>query len=74
MGRPDAYLPPIGADIELDGNFVGNTPSQISVPAGNHTLRASMNGYAPWEKKIQLAGTSASIDAEMERKTVYAIR
>jgi len=25
---------PDGADIEMDGSFVGNTPSDIDVPAG----------------------------------------
>ncbi len=29
---------PDGADIEVDGNFVGNTPSDIDVAAGDHMI------------------------------------
>jgi hypothetical protein len=27
-----------GADIEVDGNFVGNTPSTLSIAPGQHTI------------------------------------
>ncbi len=29
---------PANADIELDGSFVGSTPSVIDVPAGDHSV------------------------------------
>ena len=29
---------PPGADIEVDGSFVGNTPSDVQVAEGDHTV------------------------------------
>jgi len=31
------WFPP-GADIEVDGSFVGNTPSDVQVTEGDHTV------------------------------------
>jgi PEGA domain len=35
---------PTGAEIEVDGSFVGNIPSTINLPAGDHTVVVSKNG------------------------------
>ena len=45
---------PAGADIELDGTFVGSTPSTIAVTAGDHTLTLKKSGFTPWERKMAL--------------------
>jgi len=61
---------PSGADIELDGSFVGNTPSQFELAAGDHTLRLTKNGFAPWQKTLHSTGgkaTIVAIAAEMDR-------
>lgn len=39
---------PPGADIEVDGGFVGNTPSTVSVTPGNHEITVTKKGYASW--------------------------
>lgn len=39
---------PAGADIEVDGGFVGNTPSMIEVSPGDHTVTVSKSGYKSW--------------------------
>jgi len=57
---------PANADIELDGSFVGNTPSQIDVTPGDHTLTVSKQGFKPWQRKFKAAGGSVNIDAELE--------
>src|SRR5712664_297544 len=49
---------PDGADIEVDGSFVGNTPSDIDVPAGEHTVTVRKTGFQPWEKKLKVSGGS----------------
>ena len=36
---------PDGADIEIDGNFVGSTPSTLGVAAGPHQLSAKKAGF-----------------------------
>jgi PEGA domain len=57
---------PANADISLDGSFVGNTPSEIDVPPGDHTLTVSKSGFKPWERKFKATGGSVNINAELE--------
>jgi hypothetical protein len=57
---------PPGADIELDGTFVGNTPSTIGVTAGDHTIHVTKSGYKVWERKIKVNGGTISVTAELE--------
>jgi hypothetical protein len=63
---------PSGADIELDGNFVGDTPSRLDVTAGDHTLLVTKAGFVPWEKKLHTIGDNVTIDAEMEQQPKVA--
>ena len=57
---------PANADISLDGSFVGNTPSEIDVTPGDHTLTVSKSGFKPWERKFKATGGSVNINAELE--------
>lgn len=57
---------PAGAEIEVDGNFVGSTPSAISVSAGDHTITIKKNGYKAWERKIKITSGRIAIAAELE--------
>jgi PEGA domain len=52
---------PANADIALDGSFVGNTPSEIDVTPGDHTLTVSKAGFKPWERKFKATGGSVNI-------------
>ncbi len=57
---------PDGAEIEVDGKFVGNTPSTLKLGAGDHKITIGKSGYAMWERTITLtAGSSIVIDASM---------
>src|SRR5438309_5937190 len=49
----DASSTPPGADIEVDGSFIGNTPSSFGVTTGEHTVKITKGGYKPWERKIR---------------------
>jgi hypothetical protein len=57
---------PSGADVELDGNFVGNTPSSIGVSTGDHTVSVKKSGYKLWERKIKVSSGRVNISAELE--------
>ena len=57
---------PAGADIEVDGGFVGNTPSTIEVAAGEHSVTVSKNGYKSWERKLKASGGSVNLNAQLE--------
>ena len=43
---------PSGADILVNGAFMGNTPADIKVEKGRCTLRVERQGYQPWERTI----------------------
>lgn len=57
---------PSGAEIELDGSFVGDTPSTIDVPTGDHTIAIKKTGFKPWGRKIKANIGKISISAELE--------
>ncbi len=43
---------PAGADIDFNGNFVGNTPATVTVPNRSGTLTLTLEGYKPWSRKL----------------------
>jgi PEGA domain-containing protein len=57
---------PDGAEIELDGAFVGNTPSTVTLASGDHTVRVSKKGYQPYEKNLRTAGGKINLRAELD--------
>ncbi len=57
---------PAGADIEVDGGFVGNTPSTVDVSTGEHTVTVSKNGYKNWERKLKANGGNVNLNVELE--------
>jgi hypothetical protein len=56
---------PPGADIEVDGSFVGNTPSSVGVEAGQHVIKISKNGFNPWERKIKSSTGTVRVSANL---------
>jgi hypothetical protein len=59
---------PASADVEVDGKFVGNTPSSAMLSAGEHTMRITRRGYKAWERKLTVSGGSTTIHAELEEE------
>jgi len=60
---------PDGADIEIDGNFVGSAPSTVGVSAGSHQLSVKKAGFKPWERKITVSSGHVKIDATLESQS-----
>lgn len=59
---------PSGAEITVDGDYTGSTPSQIKLQSGPHSVRITKKGFEPWERSIKVeAGESRNIDAELEK-------
>jgi hypothetical protein len=59
---------PDGADIEVDGSFVGNTPSDIDVAAGDHMISIKKVGFKDWTKNVKVsAGSNIHIHPELEK-------
>src|SRR5262249_12465333 len=61
----DVASSPTGADIEIDGKFVGSTPSSISVAPGDHEISIKKNGFALWTRKMAVSGGHVNINAEL---------
>jgi hypothetical protein len=57
---------PAGADIEVDGAFVGDTPSMITITAGDHTISLKKPGFTPWERTVKVSGGKIQIAAELQ--------
>jgi hypothetical protein len=58
---------PSGGEISVDGNFVGDTPSELAIPAGVHTITISKHGYKPWERKLTISSGKVTVAAELEQ-------
>ncbi len=59
---------PAGADIEIDGAFVGNAPSTVSVGPGVHLISVTKRGYFNWNKTLRVTGGKIHMNAELERE------
>jgi len=61
---------PQGADIYVDGKFVGNTPSMILMAAGSHILRVEAETFAPWSRTFEAsAGNKVTIRATLQAES-----
>ena len=58
---------PDGADIEIDGSFVGNTPSVVELAPGEHVVIVKKSGYQPWERRLKVSGGEIKLTAELEK-------
>jgi serine protease Do len=45
---------PAGAEIYIDGNFVGQTPSTIPLTTGNHKVLLKSPGRKDWERSMEV--------------------
>ncbi|HTA23301.1 MAG TPA: PEGA domain-containing protein [Terriglobales bacterium] len=57
---------PDAADIEIDGSFVGNTPSTVGVAAGQHQISIKKSGFKPWERKIAVSSGQVNVNAVLD--------
>jgi hypothetical protein len=49
---------PVGAEIYVDGKFVGQTPSTIPLPAGTHHVEVKARGRMHWERDLTVVQES----------------
>jgi hypothetical protein len=58
---------PTGADIEIDGNFIGSTPSTVNLTPGAHEITVKKKGFADWTRKLNVTGGAIHLNAELEK-------
>jgi PEGA domain len=58
---------PDGADIRVDGKYVGSTPSTLRLVPGDHSVVIEKSGYRQWQRTMSVsAGGIITVDAQLE--------
>ncbi len=59
---------PAGAEISLDGHYVGSTPSTLNVRPGDHTVEVSLPGFVIWKRSLTVsAGSEVTVNAILQK-------
>jgi Tol biopolymer transport system component len=58
---------PVGADVMVDNQIVGQTPLTLSLAPGQHMVRIQREDYIPWETQVLVR----DVDISLERTLVY---
>jgi hypothetical protein len=59
---------PDGAELEVDGSFVGNTPTSIPLLPGDHEIVLTKKGYKQWSRRLRVTGAPVTVSAEMDKR------
>jgi PEGA domain len=60
---------PSGADITVDGKYLGSTPSEIPLDTGTHVIVVSLPGFAEWKRELTvLPGSQLTVDAILQKQ------
>jgi hypothetical protein len=60
---------PVGAEIYVDGKFVGQTPSTVPLTAGAHHVEVKATGRMHWERDLTAVKDGAiSLKAVLEER------
>ncbi len=59
---------PEGADITINGSFVGNTPSAVFLKSGEHTIVVKKEEHKDWERFVRLEpGSTITLNATLTK-------
>lgn len=59
---------PAGAEVTLDGRYVGSTPSVVNVSTGNHVVVITMPGFAQWKRDLGVSpGSELTVNAVLQK-------
>src|SRR5579863_151447 len=60
---------PTGADVLVDGDFVGNSPAALKLMPGKHAVTVKASGYKDWSKEISIqSGSEVQLTASLEKE------
>ena len=67
-GAVNVSSTPAGADVSLDGNFVGNSPASLRITPGKHTITVKLAGWKDWTRDITVqSGSDVQLTATLEK-------
>jgi PEGA domain len=58
---------PSGSEIYVDGKFYGNTPSDLTLAAGEHSFKITIAGKE-WSRIVQITTGEIALHAEIAEK------
>ena len=59
---------PDGAEITIDGKFVGTTPSTLQLAPGEHTIVIEKSGFKAWQRTMNVSsGGSVTVEASLDK-------
>jgi len=59
---------PDGADVTVDGKYMGSTPSTVRLAPGDHVIALEKSGFKTWQRTMAVSpGGIGSIDATLEK-------
>ena len=64
----DFWSNPAGADIYLDGSYIGKSPFATIVAPGEHVVQMRKPEFGTWQRKIQVTAGPRRVPAYLERK------
>lgn len=57
---------PDGADITVDGKYMGSTPSTTKLAPGDHAISVEKSGFKTWQRTMTVsAGGNLTVDATL---------
>jgi PEGA domain-containing protein len=59
---------PAGADIQVDGAYVGATPSDIDLTCCWHDVTIIKPGRRPWKRRVRITGGHLNIHAQLQNE------
>ena len=60
---------PSGAEVTLDGKYVGSTPSVVGLSTGTHVVQISLPGFAQWKRELTISpGSELTVNAVLEKE------
>jgi len=55
------------AEVYLDGKFLGNAPSTVPLPAGDHTVEVKVEKFSEWKRTISVTeGSDLNVKATLQ--------
>jgi len=59
---------PAGAEVTIDGRYVGSTPSVVGLTTGTHVVVVSMAGFEQWKRELAVtAGSELTVNAVLQK-------
>jgi hypothetical protein len=66
----DFWSSPTGADIFVDGGYVGKTPYSLAVTPGQHTISLRKKDFGTWQRKMLVEAGKRKVGASLEQKSL----